>query len=83
MSEHYIVTGALIDKQTVRLDQPIPWPASRVRVTVELLATTQSQQAFLSKLSAIRQNLRASGYRSRTKKEIDAEIQAEREGWEK
>jgi hypothetical protein len=33
-------------------------------------------------LSAIRQSLRASGYRSRTKEEIDAQILAEREGWE-
>ena len=83
MSEHYTVTGALVDEQTVKLDQPVPWPASRVRVTVELLVTAQSQQAFLSKLSVIRQNLRASVYRSRTKEEIDAQIQAERESWEK
>ena len=82
MSEHYTVTGTLVDEQTVKLDQPLSWPASRVRVTVELLATAQSQQAFLSKLSAIRQRLRASGYRSRTKEEIDAQIQAVRESWE-
>lgn len=83
MSDQYIITGALVDKQTVKLDQPVPWPTSRVRVTVELLAPTQAHQTFLSELAIIRQNLRASGYRSRTKEEIDAQLQAERESWEK
>ena len=83
MPNNYIVTGALVDEQTVKLDQPVPWPASRVRVTVELLATSQSEQTFLSRLSTIRQNLQASGYHSRTKEEIDAQLQAERESWEK
>ncbi len=38
--------------------------------------------SFLTNLEAIHQTLEASGYRARTKEEIDAQIQAERESWE-
>lgn len=82
MSESYIVTGDLIDAKTVKLDQPLPWPLSRVRVTVEPLPSLISPQTFLANLRLIRQKLRTSGYHFRTKEEIDAQIQAEREGWE-
>jgi hypothetical protein len=76
------VTGTLSDEQTVILDEPVPLPAGRVRVTVEALPASKSDGTFLSKLEAIRRDLRASGYRFRTKEEIDAQIQAERESWE-
>ena len=82
MSAPYTVTGTLSDKHIVILDEPVSLPAGRVRVTVEALPTAKSDGAFLTKLSAIRQDLRASGYRFRTKEEIDAQIQAERESWD-
>jgi hypothetical protein len=82
MSNPCTVTGTLSDEQTVILDEPVPLPAGRVRVTVEALSTSKSDGTFLSKLEAIRRDLRASGYRFRTKEEIDAQIQAERESWE-
>ena len=45
-------------------------------------APGQEQGAFLTKLDAIREELRSSGYRFRTKEEIDAQLEAERESWE-
>jgi len=57
-------------------------PIGRVRLTVETLPVAKADEAFLSKLRAIRQALRASGYRLRTGEEIDAQIQAERDSWE-
>ena len=81
MLEHYTVTGTLSDERTVVLDQPVPLPTGRVRVTVVILPATQSKVPFLVKLEAIHQALRASGYRSRTRKQVDAQIQAERESW--
>ncbi len=42
----------------------------------------ETNTAFLTNLEAIHQALQASGYRPRTKEEIDAQIQAERESWE-
>ena len=81
MLEHYTVTGTLSDERTVVLDQPVPLPTGRVRVTVVILPATQSEMPFLVKLEAIHQALCASGYRSRTRKQVDAQIQAERESW--
>ncbi len=81
MLEHYTVTGALSNERTIILDQPIPLLASNVRVTVVILAETQPQSQFLVKLEAIHQVLRASGYQPRTKEQVDAQIQAERESW--
>jgi hypothetical protein len=82
MSYPCVVTGTLSDDQTVILDEPVPLPVGRVRVTVETLPAAESNGTFLTKLEAIRQALRASGHRFRTKEEIDAQIQAERESWE-
>lgn len=81
MSEHYTVTGTLSNGRTVVLDQPVPLPSGRVRVTVVTLPGTGSKTTFLAKLEAIHQTLRASGYRSRTREQVDAQIQAERESW--
>jgi hypothetical protein len=44
-------------------------------------ASEQESQAFLDKVGAIRHALRAAGYRSRTRAEIDAQIETERESW--
>ena len=82
MTDLFTVTGTLSDEQTVILDKPISVPAGRVRVTIEVLPAVKSDGAFLSILEAIRRDLRASGYRPRTREEIDAQIQAERESWE-
>lgn len=82
MSDLYTVTGTLSDERTVILDKSVPLSTGRVRVTVEALPTAQDSGDLLNKLKAIRQALRASGYRFRTKDEIDAQIQAERESWE-
>ena len=81
MLEHYTVTGALSNERTIILDQPIPLPASNVRVTVVILTETQAQSSFLVKLEAIHQALRAGGYQPRTKEQVDAQIQAERDSW--
>jgi hypothetical protein len=83
MSDQYTVTGVLSDGKTVVLDQSVPLISGRVRVTVEALPAAQPETTFLSKLAEIHQALRASGYRSRTKDEIDAQIQAERASWER
>ena len=38
--------------------------------------------AFLETLGEIHQHLEASGYQARTKQEVDAQLQAERNSWE-
>jgi len=43
---------------------------------------TEAKSSFLKKLEEIHQQLRESGYHSRTKEEIDHQIQSERGSWE-
>ncbi len=82
MSEYYTITGTLSNKRTVVLDQPLPLPAGRVRVTVSTLPTPRPGNTFLVKLKAIHQTLRASGHHPRTREQVDAQIQAERNSWD-
>lgn len=42
----------------------------------------ENESSFPVKLKAIHEALAASGYRLRTKEEIDAQLEAERAGWE-
>jgi hypothetical protein len=83
MSEAYTGVGTLSDEKTVVLDQPIQLPPGRVRVIVERLTEDEPQQNWLDKLYAIRRALRESGYRPRTREEIDAQIRDERESWDR
>ena len=82
MSEPYTMSGTLSNEKVVILDKAVPLPPGRVRVTVEALPDDQPEGTFLTRLHVIRQALRDSGYHFRTKEEIDAQIQAERESWE-
>jgi len=51
-------------------------------VLVETLSKTPPERSWLETLEEIRQALRQSRYRFRTREEIDAQIQAERDSWE-
>ena len=81
MADSYTTTATLSNKKTLVLDEPVPMAGSRVRVTIEQLPETHSGVNLLERLSAIHQALQASGYRPRTREEIDAQIQAERDSW--
>ena len=83
MSEAYTGVGTLSDGKTVVLDQPIQLPPGRVRVIVERLTEDGPKENWLDKLYAIRHALRESGYRPRTREEIDAQIRNERESWDR
>ena len=83
MSEAYTGVGTLSDGKTVILDKPVRLPSGRVRVIVEPLPDGEHRDAWLDTLNEIRQSLRESGYRFRTKQEIDEQILSERESWER
>ena len=83
MTEAYSSVGTLSDEKTVILDEPICLPPGRVRVIVEPLPEEEPAYDWLERLQAIRQTLRESGYCPRIKKEIDGQIQAERESWDR
>lgn len=46
-------------------------------------SVSDAETSFIKNLEAIHQSLEASGYRSRCKEEIDAELEAERDSWDK
>jgi hypothetical protein len=72
-------TGTLSDSRTVVLDHPLALPLGRVRVVVEALSVPATEHSWLEKLEEIRQALRQSDYHFRSRKEIDAQIQRERD----
>jgi len=83
MSEVYTRVGTLSNEKTVILDDPIRLPPGRVRVIVEPLTGEPPGNDWIAKLNAIRQSLRESGYRCRTREEIDTQIRSERKSWER
>jgi len=81
MSKVYTGVGTLSDGKIVVLDHPLCLSPGRVRVLLEPLSGEQAEGDWLTKLKEIRQSLRESGYQSRDKEEIDAQIRSERESW--
>ena len=65
------------------LDQPLALPPGRVRVVVESIPEESADEGWLAVLKEIRQSLRESGYRFRSRDEIDAQVRAERADWER
>ena len=74
------VTGTLSDNHTIRLDEPVPLPPARVRVTLEPLRA-ESPRSYIEVMSEIRQRQRARGHRPPLRDEVDAHVLAERDSW--
>ncbi len=81
MSHTYHATGELIDAQTLKLDQPLPAPTGKVRVTVETMSE-QVRPDLKEYMEQIWEAQRRRGHVSRTKEEIDAYLNAERDSWD-
>jgi len=81
MTNAYVVTGTLTDAQTVRLDEPLPLPAGKVRVVIEA-APEAAKQPLQDYLAQLRQRQAARGHVPRSREEIDAQLRAERESWD-
>ena len=81
MSQIYQVNGELIDNLTLKLDAALPAATGKVRVTVELFPgkPRPDLKEFVEQMWE-RQRLR--GHVPRTKEEIDAYINAERDSWD-
>lgn len=82
METAYIVTGTLTDEHTVTLDEALPLSQGKVRLSVEPLPTTQPpKRTHAEVIAEIRERQCARGHQPRTREEIDAYIQAERDSW--
>jgi hypothetical protein len=82
VSEVCTVTGTLSNSRTAILNEAIPISDGPVRVTVETVPSAGHKGEFIARLAEIRGLLYASGYRLRSKEEVDAQIQSERDSWE-
>ena len=80
MSETYVVTGTLTNDRTVALDESLPLGQTKVRVTVEPIATRPRSHPDAA--AQIRQRQAARGHRPRSREEIDAELAEERASWD-
>ena len=80
MSQTYQVTGELTDGRHVTLDQPIPLTAGKVRVIVEQMPSVSKPDLADFELQ-LRERQTARGHVSRSKEEIDAYLNAERDSW--
>lgn len=80
METAYIVTGTLTDDHTVTLDESLPMAQGKVRLSVEPITTTpkRSHDEMIAEIWA---RQKARGHQPRTREEIDADIQAERDSW--
>jgi hypothetical protein len=80
MQDTYVVSGTLSDERTVKLDQPVPFPSPRVRVTLEPLHS-QFARPYAEVMAEIRQRQRARGHRPPTREEVDGYVLSERQSW--
>lgn len=82
MTNAYIVTGTLTDGTTVKLDEALPKPGSRVRVSVEIIELgTPPKQAWRETLERIWAGQKARGHVPMTQEEVEAHIKGERDSW--
>ena len=80
METAYITTGTLNNDQTVTLDEALPLPAMKVRLSVEPLAAAprRSHDEVIAEIWA---RQKARGHVPPTREEVDAYLQAERDSW--
>ena len=83
MQTTYVVTGTLVDGDTITLDELLPVQAQRVRLVVEVEPIeTGAQRPLQAILAAIRARQSARRYRPPTRDEIDRYLEHERASWE-
>ena len=81
MAQSHVVTGTLIDGQTLKLDGAIPIRPGKVRVVVEVI-DQEPKRPFAEVMEEIWDNLRKSGHKPPSREEVDAYLRAERESWD-
>jgi hypothetical protein len=80
MNQAIIVTGNIIQPNTIRLDESVPFVNGKVRVIIENLGTTK--RPFQEVLAEIRRRQRERNYKPSTKEEVDKYLSLERDSWE-
>lgn len=81
MQSTYIVTGTLVDGDTIALDETLPVLARRVRLVVEPIET-DAERPLQAVIVVIRARQAARHHRSPTRAEVDQYLELERASWE-
>ena len=81
MQTTYIVTGTLVDGDTITLDELLPVQAQRVRLVVEPIEAG-ALRPLQTVLAAIRARQATRRHRPPTREEIDRYLEHERASWE-
>ena len=83
MNSKYVVTGTMTDKQTIVLDEVLPIASGRVRIVVEPeVGPPVAKRPYDEVMADIRERQRLRGYVPRTREEVDAYLQEERDSWD-
>jgi hypothetical protein len=80
MNQAIIVTGNLIEPNTIRLDESVPFANGKVRVIIENLET--SKRTSLKVLAEIRKRQQERNFKPSIKEDIDKYLTLERDSWE-
>jgi hypothetical protein len=87
MLETIHVTGTLTNDHTVHLDQTVPMGSGPLRIVVEVSANQEIPSATKESMAEFRARIRAEqnarGHVSRTVEEINAQINEERNSWDR
>lgn len=77
----YVLTGVLADGRTLELDETLPVPNGRVRVTIEALVEKPSMthDEYLAWLS---QRQQQRNYVAPSREDVDEYLRTERESWD-
>ena len=82
MDKAYVLTGTLQDRQWVKLDEPLPMAAERVRNTVQALVEPPRTRSYAETLAEIHARLTANGHVPPTREEVSGRIAEERDSWD-
>jgi hypothetical protein len=78
-----VLRGVLTADGKLELEGQPDLPPGRVRVTLEPVPAPGPQPSLAEALDEIHRTLEASGYRPRSREEVDADLRALREEWAK
>jgi hypothetical protein len=81
MAGTYTVTGVQTDGHTLQLDEELPLFHEKLRIVIEPVATAPINR-YAEVMASVREAQKARGHVPRTKAEIDAGINAERDRWD-
>ena len=80
MARPYVVTGTLSHGRIVELDVPVPLDDTKVRVTLEPLAS-EPARSLADVIGEIHRRQALRGHAAPTRDEVDRLVTTERESW--